>query len=283
MQLIALAAALAATVPLHTERPDGDKAGYSLLDPTPRERMRDMSTDRPDTTESPYTVDAGHVQLEMSFADYSFDRRNRDSETRRSVAIAPLLIKAGLSNSVDVQIGIDPYTRERVTDRSTGVPMTTDGFGDIVVRVKANVWGNDGGETAFAIMPFVKFPTASDDLGNGALEGGIILPLAVALTEDVGLGLMAEFDMIRSEADDRYVVDFIHSAAIGRALAGDLGGFIEYAGAVSLDGGERYRGSLITGLTYAVTPDAQLDAGIRIGLTEAAEDLGLFAGLSLRY
>jgi len=38
-----------------------------------------------------------------------------------------------------------------------------------------------------------------------------------------------------------------------------------------------------TGLTYAVTPAIQLDAGMRVGVTKATEDFGAFAGNSLRY
>ena len=38
-----------------------DKSGYTLLTATPANLMRDMSTDRPDQTESPYTVDAGAI------------------------------------------------------------------------------------------------------------------------------------------------------------------------------------------------------------------------------
>lgn len=40
-----------------------DKSGYSLFKPTPRQFMRELTTDRPDQTESPYTVDAGHFQV----------------------------------------------------------------------------------------------------------------------------------------------------------------------------------------------------------------------------
>ncbi len=36
--------------------PETDKWQYNLLNPTPRNLMREMSTDRPDKTESPYTV-----------------------------------------------------------------------------------------------------------------------------------------------------------------------------------------------------------------------------------
>jgi hypothetical protein len=36
--------------------------------------MREMSTDRPDQTESAYTVDAGHFQVEMDLVSAMFDR-----------------------------------------------------------------------------------------------------------------------------------------------------------------------------------------------------------------
>jgi hypothetical protein len=47
------------------------KSEHTLWNPTPRSECRAMSADRPDFTESPYTVDAGAFQLEMSFVDYS--------------------------------------------------------------------------------------------------------------------------------------------------------------------------------------------------------------------
>ncbi len=52
--------------PAEAEQPAPDKSQYSLFNPTPRELWRPLSADRPDFTESPYTVDASAVQLEMS-------------------------------------------------------------------------------------------------------------------------------------------------------------------------------------------------------------------------
>src|SRR6267143_1757097 len=53
-----------------------DKSGYTLFNPAPRELRREMSTDRPDKTESPYTVDAGHFQAEADILSYTYDRHN---------------------------------------------------------------------------------------------------------------------------------------------------------------------------------------------------------------
>src|SRR2546423_15411810 len=60
-----------------------DKSQFNLFNPTPRDQMRELNTDRPDRTEGPYTVDAGHVQLELDLASYSYDRRNPQHEARR--------------------------------------------------------------------------------------------------------------------------------------------------------------------------------------------------------
>jgi hypothetical protein len=265
-----------------------DKSGYWLFDPTPRELMREMSTDRPDTTESPHTVDAGHFQIEFSFVDWTQDRRNEDRVTTRSLAVAPVLMKFGVLNNVDVQIGLEPYTHTRTRDRAAGDTEVAGCFGDTLVRVKLNVWGNDAsdetmGGTSLAVMPFVSVPTATDGLGSGHTDWGIIVPFGLELPGEFDLGAMIEFDVSRSAADDRSVVDFVHTITIGHALAGDLSGYVEYAGFANLNHDEHYRGYLDVGLTYALTRDVQLDAGARFGLTEASDDIGLFVGMSLRF
>jgi hypothetical protein len=266
-----------------SEGTPANKSIYTLVNPTPRDLMRDLSTDRPDTTESPYTVDAGHVQLELSFVDFTRDRWNGEGRTTETLAVAPLLLKIGLLNNVDLQLGLDPYTRERSTDRASGDRETASGFGDTVLRLKVNLWGNDDGGTALALMPFVAFPTGAEGLSSDHVEGGLIVPFAIKLPHEFNLGLMAEIDLNRSSSDDRYVVDFVHTVTIGRPLVGNLSGYVEYAGFANFNHDEEYRGYFDAGVTYGLTRDIQLDAGLRVGLTRTAEDIGMFCGISLRF
>ena len=44
--------------------------------------MREMSTDRPDKTESPYTVDAGHFQIEWDLFNFERDIYHRRLQVR---------------------------------------------------------------------------------------------------------------------------------------------------------------------------------------------------------
>src|SRR5262249_26269675 len=50
---------------------EGASGSYTLFNPVPADQLRQMSTDRPNITNSPQTVDAGHVQIEQGFLDYA--------------------------------------------------------------------------------------------------------------------------------------------------------------------------------------------------------------------
>src|SRR3954465_11552153 len=84
----------------------GNKSEFNLFNPTPPDLMRELNTDRPDKTESPYTVDAGHVQVEMDLASYSYDRNNPQHEARRvqRLDILNTNFKIGLLNNLDFQL-----------------------------------------------------------------------------------------------------------------------------------------------------------------------------------
>lgn len=262
--------------------PAADKRKYHFFNPTPRELMREMSTDRPDKTESAYTVDAGHYQIESSLVDYTYDHRNPERTDKRAdnYKFAALNLKAGLLNNVDLQVVVDPYIRERA--KGDGTVERKRGFGDIQTRVKVNLWGNDSGATALAVMPFVKFPTNSDDLGNSAVEGGIIVPLAVSLPADWGMGLMTQFDFRRNAQKD-YYTDFINTVTLGHQIIGNLDGYVEFFSSFNQEADADLVGTVDLGLTYAVSEDIQLDSGVNIGVTRSANDFNPFLGCSVRY
>ncbi len=265
------------------ESPDKspDKSGYSLFRPTPDSLMREMATDRPDKTESAYTVDAGHFQFEIDLLSYAYDRS--DAETVKALAIAPINMKIGVLNNVDLQLIAESYNVQRTNDRSTNSSTRLSGFGDLVLRCKTNLWGNDGGPTAMAVMPIVKLPTNQHGLGNGAVEGGIIFPFAMDLPNEWGFGTQAEVDFIQDSGSSDYHPEFINSVTVSHDIVGNLAGYVELYSNVSTESGAKWIATFDLGFTYAITRDIQLDAGVNIGLTDAADDLNPFIGLSMRY
>jgi hypothetical protein len=151
------------------------------------------------------------------------------------------------------------------------------------VRWKWNLWGNDEGGTALALMPFVKTPTASHDLGNDKVEGGLIIPFAAALGERAGFACMAEFDVAYDDLSGDYGVDFVNTATIGVDLTERWGAFIEFISVASTREDTPWEGYAKAGATFAVSGDFVIDAGAAIGLNDDAEDFVAFTGFSFRY
>lgn len=264
---------------------NADKSGYNLLERTPDHLRREMSTDRPDKTESPYTVDAGHYQVEMDLVNYAYDRHNPDHTATRvdSFSLAPINFKVGLLNNVDVQFVVETYNHVREKDLSTGTVIKRRGFGDVTTRVKWNLWGNDNGDTALALMPWIKLPTNQDGLGNDAVEGGLIVPLAVSLPAGWGMGLMTEVDFLERSTGSGYEAEFINSITFAHDIIGDLGGYVEFFSAVNTESSADWVGTVDLGLTYAVNENVQLDGGVNLGVTRAADDINPFIGVSWRF
>jgi len=256
------------------------KAGHHLFRATPDSLLRDLSTDRPDLTESPYTVDAGHLQIEMDLLAYARD--DAGSTRAESWGVVPINVKLGLTPSTDLQIIAETHRRDRLTDLASGSRLKASGVGDVTLRLKRNLWGNDGGATAAALMPFVKLPTAADELGNGAVEAGLIAPLAVALPSEFGLGIMGEVDWLEDGDGEGHHAEWIGTATVGRDLVGPLGGFLEIAAAARPS---REGEAIVTfdaGVTAALSANAQIDGGVLLGVSDAADDRAFFLGFSIR-
>lgn len=258
-----------------------DKGGYNLFNPVPENLMRELSPDRPDKTESPYTLDAGHFMLEMDFANYTYDRS--DGTTTKAWNVAPFNIKAGLFNNVDLQFVFVNYLNARTENHTAGKTTIQSGVGDFTTRLKINLWGDDAGKTAFALLPFIKFPTSTDNLGNDAVEGGVIFPLAVKLPGDFDLGLEAAFSCLRDESDDNYHADFINSITLDHGIIGKLSGYLEFFSDISAESRSSWIGTVDTGLEFLVTENVQLDCGCNFGITRAADDFNPFAGITMRF
>lgn len=250
---------------------------YHLFNPTPESEMRGFNTDRPSKTETPFTVDAGHFQLESDLLNFTEDR-DRSSHSRSSTLnVFNNNYKFGLTDNSDLQIIVGSYVESRTTGRDAGEQK---GFGDSVVRYKQNLYGNNGGASALTIMPYVKVPTAGAGLSNDRTEGGLVMPFRVNLPKEFGLGVQVQVDHLRRSDDKGWQTDYALSAMLDRKLIGNLNWFAELWSKSSDNALEGAKTTFDLGLTYKATERIQLDTGTFIGLTPAADDFNTFLGLS---
>jgi len=246
--------------------------------------LRELATDRPDQTESPQTVDAGHWQIEVDLLNYTRDRNRTGGSdvVTRDLGIGAINLKYGATRRVDLQLMVDPYVSTRVADHLAGTSSRASGFGDVTTRVKVNLWGNDGGLTAFAVMPYVKWPLAASSVRNGVTEGGVIFILGYELPAGWSSAVMTEVDWIDDGGGGRDI-EWVNSVTFAHELTGRLGGYLELFTVTGNAPGFRWQSQLDVGLTYAVTANIQVDAGCNFGISRAAPDCQPFVGFSRRF
>ncbi len=242
------------------------------------EPVRKMSTDRPDTTESGYTVPGGMFQVEMSFFDYSRDADATQGTASDQWIYGQVNFKAGLTQGTDLQVIVNSHAIAGESER--GDITRTSGFGDITVRLKKNLWGNDSGPSALAIMPYVTIPTHTN-VSDEAWAGGLVMPLSITLSDRISLGLMAQTDVVHDAETNGYDLEWLHSATLGVSLTEKLGMYVELVGIAGEDA--NYQALFDNGFTFAVTDSLVFDAGVRIGMNRAAPDFGVFTGMSARF
>jgi hypothetical protein len=260
-----------------------DKSGYTLFDPTPDAQMRDFSTDRPPKANSPYTVDAGHAQYEGDIVSYLYDHYSPTGTTTREWVVADPTFKLGLTNTIDGELQLAPYSNLRQTLRSARTTTEADGFGDVIPRLKVNLYGDDGGDQALALIPYVKLPTAERGLGNNRVEGGVIAPLSISLPESWTMIVMSELDALADTTGPGRHVNFLDLVNVSHGLAPGLTGYVELFADTAAGGQVSPVYTLDLALTYLITPTLQLDVGSNIGLNKAAPDLQTYVGLSQRF
>ena len=261
------------------------KGDYTLFNPTPARYLRELTPDRPDKTDSPFTVDAGHTQLELDFANLTDDRPTSERSGERFAAyeVAPMNIKIGLFNDVDFQLIFTPERWECTDDNNAGTRVRKYGFDGVTPRLKINIAGNDGGFFALALIPFVKLPLSSGKLDNGSIEGGLGIPYSFDIPGwDVGFQTTLHFN--RDCASAGRHTEFDNSVSIGHPIVGKkLSASVEFFSCVSSERGAGWVGTVDTWLTYALNENTRLDAGVYIGVTPAVDNWHPFVGTTRRF
>lgn len=234
--------------------------------------------DRPGKGTSPCTVASGRAQLEVGLGDESFQRR--DGVTINTGNAGALLAKYGVGDGLDIEAGMTLYQFQR--SHSAADTMTARGAGDLFLRAKYNPLTSEG-PFAMALAPFLKLPTAGTDLGNGAVEGGLVLPLSYDLGSDWAVSMTPEADLLRDSSGSGHHAGLSDVLGVSRSF-GPLTLGAEIWTSQNLEPGARLsQYSFDLDAAYLIGNDTQLDGGINLGLNRATADTEIYFGISHRF
>jgi len=272
-----------------TDDPPPDKSEYDLFHPVPENLMRGMDTDPPNITNTPHTIDAGHLQIETGLYDASHfrDRTHGGDVVTDALTLGHINARLGLTDRFEINTAIDSYNRVKSTDNVGGQTTKLHGFGDTVIGGKLNLWGNEGGDapwtSGFALQPQVKLPTAQSGIGNNHIEWAIGAPFLINLVGGFHLGLETALGQERNTANSGNVVGWQNSASIDRVIFGGVDVYLEYAVHATTERSAQPQQSVDIGFTYPITDNLAIDTGVFIGTNKATPGIEWTSGISFRF
>jgi hypothetical protein len=238
-----------------------------------------ICTDRPTKANAVCTVPVGKWQLESSAIGWS--RTEAGGTETKVLTLGSSVVKLGLSNRSDLQIGVTPHVHVEIETGSA--KSHASGFGDLTVRYKHRL-SADNSSVQIGVIPFVKLPTADDDIGNGKVEGGLAVPIGISTGSPITVVLGPELDLLADADGDGHHAALVNLVNLSGAIAPRLTLAGEIWTMTNFDPADTVTlASADAALAYAFSPAFQVDLGANFGMTRHTPDTEIYVGLSMRF
>ena len=239
----------------------------------------EICADRPGLATPVCTVPVGRVQVETSAIDWVKDHSGdiRSDE----LSVGETAVKVGVTDRLHLEFSGVPYLRSRT--RADTSKTVVSGFGDVSLAGKYRLTESSR-PLQVAVRPFVKIPTAKKSLGNGRVEGGLIVPIEYALRgSQMSIVWSPEVDVLADEDGPGHHFGTIQVVGVAFPLSSETDASLEVSGAWEWEG-TTSRELLVGGsVAHRLTRDLQVDAGVNLGLNRSAPDLELYSGVAVRF
>jgi hypothetical protein len=238
-----------------------------------------ICTDRPSKATSACTVPKGSFQLETDLINWT--RLNLGGTRTDTVLYTNPTLKYGLTASTDIEASITPYQTVRTRDAS-GI-STIGGVGDLYLRVKRRLTSSDA-KAQFALVPFIKIPTAKTGLGNRKVEGGLVGTGVFTLPAGFSLTFTPEIDDLENSNLDGHHAQLVGALNLSKTLSSRLTANAELWTSQNYDPtGTVRQYSVDAALAYVPSPNFQFDAGVNVGLNRLTPGIQVYAGVARRF
>lgn len=250
--------------------------------PAQAQDARDLCADRPGLGTPACTVEPGRLVFELGLVDWT-QQKDAASETNM-VTTGDALLRVGLTDRLEAQLGWTAYGHVRVRDRAADALEQDGGVGDVSLALRRNLHNPDGSGFSVAVMPYVTLPAGGKAIGAGDWGGGVLVPVSFDLGHGLSLALTPEVDA--AVDGDRSGRHLAYGSVIGLGL--DVGSLVSAtieASAMRDADPDGHSTQSLAGLSLGWQPskDMQIDIGANIGLNAASPDREIYVGLVRRF
>ncbi len=235
-------------------------------------QVEDISTDRPDQSESPYLMNKGYFQVEAGVTSEN-DEPVKDFKT--STLSAPsVLLRYGIAKNVELRGGI-----EVINSKTTigGSSTSENGFGPLMAGTKIKLFSEKGSMPETALLLSITIPFKD----NSAFQSDYIgTEFRFAMTNNLTKRFSLSYNIGGEFGAGAPGATGIYTVALGASLINKLSGFVELYGFMPQKFSPDHR--FDAGLTYLILKNVQVDAAFGFGISERSPDFFVGGGVSVR-
>jgi len=239
-----------------------------------KKKLRELSPDRPHQTESPITVDAGHIMVETDLVNNTF--YDKDYPHSSTTGLLYFNFKVGIQKNMDVEVMSNAFSFSRYEHHA--LPSTNTSLPDLTFRYKLNILGNDSGRTSIAIMPFITTTNLVHEKWQ-AKTGGILVNAEHLFKDKYELGYTGGLTTFTINPFFQQH-EWFSTVSFSYPLYKSLNHFIEISDRLNKVASVRNNYSFDSGLTFTPTANNQFDMGFYYFIP--MKTLYIFIGTTIR-
>lgn len=218
-------------------------------------KLRDLSPDRPHQTESPITVDKGHIMIEADVVN--FTQKKIPNDQLSTLGFGFINFKVGFHKRMDIEVISGVYSNDSYKHQSS--PDKNNYVSDLTFRYKLNLLGNDSGSFALAIMPIMRTTNFFQQKWQ-VLNGGILVNIEKELQGKFGLGYTGGLSSFSVKPlSTQY--ELFSTLSFDYKLIGALRNFVEVSHRYNKSADFLNTYSFDSGLIFTPGKNLQFDAG----------------------
>lgn len=229
-----------------------------------------IDTDRPDQTESAFTIPKGWVQFEAGF------NKQQNNKFGSEYFSPTLLSKYGLSSKLEFRLITTIITNSSLLIPQGNLSFT--GLDPIQIGAKVSFWEAKKWIPKTSLIFHFGIPkTASKNFDIKKIAPNFRFTMQNELSKKVAIGynLGAEWD------GETNIPSYVYTFAPGMNISERWYGYIEAFGEIKK--GESAQHSLDGGIAYYVTTDFKVDISSGFGISRSAPDWYMAIGASVRF
>jgi hypothetical protein len=252
---------------------------------------QEISTDRPDRTESAETVGKHKFQIETGI-EYSSKKSKNESVSlpeggeligdvkTNTITVPTTLLRYGLTDKIELRLGID---FDGASSKMGDIDLSEDSKLSLnapSLSAKFSLFKGEGWKPDFAIITKATLPNIG---AEGKQEEHVVPELNFAFSNDISKDLSIGYN-VGLESDYKFnVTDLFYSASLGINISDKTGSFIEIFGNTPDAKFKEFSNSIDGGFTYLIKNNFQVDIYGGLGLSSDANDFFLGTGFGYKF